>query len=450
MDGQGTDREPAQDGRGRGRDAGGVPPVPPIEGTGEADLEDASPGFLGFLDRMLRPQEEKIRRSVPRAGGCCNESKPVYVDSPAVLWTGIFGGYSGYAKANREILLRLANTLNVVPQHGINPTWSNPYEEMRIEALGRFRVPEGTPHVRFLTPERKEILPRTHRILYTMMETEIVHPEMIDRMNQNYDEIWTPTQWNAATFQNSGLEVPIQVVPLGVNPRIYAPGPKGVMPLGMLRTTGLANTVEVPSGFVFLSVFTPSFRKGTLQLLRAFEDAFSDDPEAGLILATTHCDPAKLPMPDPTSKAKVWVVEGRFTERDMANLYRSCDAYVSASLGEGWNLPYLEAAACGLPVIAPRNSSHPEIFGSDGFLFETDGFAEVPGSMSESAWFEGMPFSYLGPKAHASLVDVLRHVRACGPDVKAQTMRLPVRAHVDYSWEKSLDKIVPRLLELQP
>lgn len=35
----------------------------------------------------------------------------------------------------------------------------------------------------------------------------------------------------------------------------------------------------------------------------------------------------------------------------MAGLYQTADAYVSPYLAEGFNLPVLEAAACGLPVL---------------------------------------------------------------------------------------------------
>ena len=34
----------------------------------------------------------------------------------------------------------------------------------------------------------------------------------------------------------------------------------------------------------------------------------------------------------------------------LAKLYQAADAYVSPYLAEGFNLPVLEAAACGLPV----------------------------------------------------------------------------------------------------
>src|SRR5262249_28773310 len=40
-----------------------------------------------------------------------------------------------------------------------------------------------------------------------------------------------------------------------------------------------------------------------------------------------------------------------FSFREMALLYQAADVFVSPYRGEGFNIPALEAAACGLPVI---------------------------------------------------------------------------------------------------
>lgn len=47
-------------------------------------------------------------------------------------------------------------------------------------------------------------------------------------------------------------------------------------------------------------------------------------------------------------------------------IYNAADAYITTTLGEGWGLTITEAMATGLPVIAPHNTSLPEILGKDG------------------------------------------------------------------------------------
>jgi glycosyltransferase involved in cell wall biosynthesis len=57
------------------------------------------------------------------------------------------------------------------------------------------------------------------------------------------------------------------------------------------------------------------------------------------------------------------VISGEDDEA-MARLYNAADVYVSNSVGEGFGLPLLEAQACGVPVIAPDNTSQAELVGS--------------------------------------------------------------------------------------
>lgn len=47
----------------------------------------------------------------------------------------------------------------------------------------------------------------------------------------------------------------------------------------------------------------------------------------------------------------------------LRNLYCASDAYITTTLGEGWGICPVDAMACGIPVIAPNNTTSPEIFG---------------------------------------------------------------------------------------
>jgi glycosyltransferase involved in cell wall biosynthesis len=69
---------------------------------------------------------------------------------------------------------------------------------------------------------------------------------------------------------------------------------------------------------------------------------------------------------------------------DLLWLYNAAEALVFPSLYEGFGFPPLEAMACGLPVVAFRRSSIPEVVGDAGVLLDrTDaetlasGIAEV-------------------------------------------------------------------------
>jgi glycosyltransferase involved in cell wall biosynthesis len=57
---------------------------------------------------------------------------------------------------------------------------------------------------------------------------------------------------------------------------------------------------------------------------------------------------------------------------EMALIYNSASLFVFPSRYEGFGLPPLEAMACGLPVVAARNSSIPEVLGDAALYTDTD------------------------------------------------------------------------------
>ena len=65
----------------------------------------------------------------------------------------------------------------------------------------------------------------------------------------------------------------------------------------------------------------------------------------------------------------VTLIHGELEDEKMRDLYKhpKVSAYFSMTRGEGFGLPLLEAAACGLPIIASNWSAHPE-FLEDKFI----------------------------------------------------------------------------------
>lgn len=373
--------------------------------------------------------------------------------SVEVLWSGHVYGLSGYAKANRELILRLANNMVVALEPDTSPELgdADQYTKARIDVHRRVMVSDSAPMVRFFTPKPEEERKGRHMICYTMMETQEIHPEFVRRLNANYDEVWTPTRWNADAFHRAGLKLPCFVMPLGVNPQVFRPAEKRPMPVSMLMTTDNAGIEEVPKGFLFICVFQPTFRKGIDVLVRAWDTAFKDDPDAALVLATTYnaaVDPT-IELPNFAMKSRIYVLNGRFTEAEMARIYNSCDAYVSTSRGEGWNLPMTEAAACGLPVVAPRHTAHLE-FASDGnaWIFDQEGQEPWPEASEICPFYEEIPFARYGEKTNEQLAGLLREVKAKKEGSQRRAHRLTDLIRTRYTWDAGALRIFQRLREV--
>ncbi|MEO1085984.1 MAG: glycosyltransferase, partial [Acidobacteriota bacterium] len=65
-------------------------------------------------------------------------------------------------------------------------------------------------------------------------------------------------------------------------------------------------------------------------------------------------------------------------------LYNRCDAFVTATRGEGWGLPVFEALACAKPVIAPAFGALAEVL--DGTIAD---LVEVESTPASFGWGDG-------------------------------------------------------------
>lgn len=370
--------------------------------------------------------------------------------SPGVVWDGCVYGYSGYGKANRELLHRVANTM-AVELHPAFMTSMDLQSQVRLEPYLRIRTAPHCPYLRFFGPDRTTLEPRP-RICYTMMETTEIHADMVSIVNRSFDELWCPTLWNLTTFRDSGVKIKGRVIPLGVDPLIYRPmKEKPKLPTCTLLTTRHRGLKASPDGLIVLTVGVPSGRKGFDVLARAFEKAFAGNKDAHLVVATTH---ATSNVPELESlfklKSKIWTLEGATDEHQMAAVYNASSCYASASRGEGWNLPAIEAAACGVPVILPAASSHPEVTGGKTWLFKAEGVSRMPGIERISPWYKDMTFTKFGKKSIADLAEMMLQVSHGGPEVARRVRDFRAKVLNEWSWDRAAALMSKRLLELQP
>jgi glycosyltransferase involved in cell wall biosynthesis len=63
---------------------------------------------------------------------------------------------------------------------------------------------------------------------------------------------------------------------------------------------------------------------------------------------------------DPSGGRISYLINREFPYYQMGCLYRSADCFVSAGRGEGWDMPLMEAMACGVPAIATDWGGHKE------------------------------------------------------------------------------------------
>ena len=166
----------------------------------------------------------------------------------------------------------------------------------------------------------------------------------------------TPSNWSRAGFLRSGAPPErVVVVPHGVNTDVFRPFPEE-------EREAVRRQLGWQDSFVLLNVGCMTGNKGVRYLLKAFAVLQERFPQ--LKLCMKGLDPlypslkllqesADLLNAEETARLQsslVYIGEN-LSFSDMAKIYNASDAYVSPYIAEGFNLPVLEAAACGLPVI---------------------------------------------------------------------------------------------------
>ena len=220
------------------------------------------------------------------------------------------------------------------------------------------------------------------RVGRTMFETDRIPDGWAERCNA-MDEVWVPTEFNRATFAESGVEIgKLRVVGAGVDTGLFCPD---AQPLNIAHLRS----------FNFLSVFDVQPRKGSDLLLKAFLSEFKKDDDVALILKLSqHSDPSI----DPKAQLSYFierevglkledcppiiVLNGFLTQDDMASLYARVDAFVLPTHGEGYGRPLMEALSSELPVIATNWSGQLSFLRDENsFLVDIEGL--VPASVEE-------------------------------------------------------------------
>ena len=113
-------------------------------------------------------------------------------------------------------------------------------------------------------------------------------------------------------------------------------------------------------------------RKNHLRMLEAFERLVREGfPQRWTIVGPRGfgADVFERALERSPARGRVeWL--GAVPDAELARLYGQCDAFLFASLNEGFGLPPLEAMACGAPVVASAVTALPEVCGEAALLVE--------------------------------------------------------------------------------
>jgi glycosyltransferase involved in cell wall biosynthesis len=160
----------------------------------------------------------------------------------------------------------------------------------------------------------------------------------------------------------------------------------------MVLTEALAPLGLDPGGYI-LHVGTIEPRKNLVRLVEAYSLArkmsTSTVPRLALVGATGWDFEQVFERVQALGLEREVIFVGRVPREVLPFVYSGAMLFLYPSLYEGFGLPVLEAMACGVPVIASRTSSIPEIVGEAGVLVSPLDTEELASAITDLLSDEG-------------------------------------------------------------
>jgi len=227
------------------------------------------------------------------------------------------------------------------------------------------------------------------KIAYNVWESTLQPEEYFNKLKE-FDELWVPSKWQRDCTIAQGYDPnKIKVVPEGVNVHTFYPDPQ------------VKHELTSDGRFKFFLAGRWDYRKSIKEIIETFLKTFVKDEPVDLIISVDN------PFSGDGMKTTEERLEhyGLLNDRikilhfpsriDYINILKSCDAFVSCARSEGWNLPLIEAMACGVPSIYSNCSGQLEFAEGKGIPVNIVG--EKPVDASTYSHFNDSVGNYYEP-----------------------------------------------------
>jgi autotransporter strand-loop-strand O-heptosyltransferase len=226
------------------------------------------------------------------------------------------------------------------------------------------------------------------KIAYNVWESTLQPQQYFNKL-QEFDEMWVPSKWQRDVTIAQGYDPnKIKVVPEGVDVNTFFP-------------EETSHKLTSDGRFKFFLAGRWDYRKSIKEIIETFLKTFDKDEPVDLIVSVDN----------PFSNDGLNTTEERlehygFTDNRIKILHfppreeyirilKSCDAFVSCARAEGWNLPLIEAMACGTPSIYSNCSGQLEFAEGKGLPVRIS--HELPVSASTYNHFNDNVGNYYEP-----------------------------------------------------
>jgi autotransporter strand-loop-strand O-heptosyltransferase len=182
------------------------------------------------------------------------------------------------------------------------------------------------------------------KIAYNVWESTLQPQGYFNKLLE-FDELWVPSKWQRdCTIAQGYPEDKIKVVPEGVDVHTFYPDETVTHPL-------------TKDKFTFFVAGRWDYRKSIKEIIETFVKTFNKNEPVELIISVDNPF-SNDGLKTTEERLKHYGLEDdrikilHFPPREeYISLLKSCNVFVSCARSEGWNLPLIEAMACGTPSI---------------------------------------------------------------------------------------------------
>lgn len=193
------------------------------------------------------------------------------------------------------------------------------------------------------------------KFAYCVTESFLIPKDWVDKLNNNFDGVLVPDEWLVNVFKNSGVNLPIFVLP-------------EVLDLDPLLKKTRKIKCHTPFTFGFSGGFWP--RKNHELLMKSFVAEFRDNPD---VMLKMHGRFEKgfektFKVFNQIKSSNITLEQKAFDRQGFQDFLTSLDCYVSISKAEGFSIIPREALAAGIPCILSDNTAQ-KVICSSGYVY---------------------------------------------------------------------------------
>lgn len=268
------------------------------------------------------------------------------------------------------------------------------------------------------------------KIAYNVWESTLQPEEFFNRLKE-FDELWVPSKWQKECSVKQGYdENKVKVVPEGVDVHTFYPE----------ETT---HELTSDGRFKFFLAGRWDYRKSTKEIIETFLKTFDKDEPVDLIVSIDNMWGKDMDGFETTEErlAHYNLIDPRIkiihfpSREDYIKILKSCNVFVSCARSEGWNLPLIEAMACGIPSIYSNCSGQLEF--AEGKGIPVNILEEKPADTNSYARYKmsDLPGNYYEPDFE-HLSQQMKFVYDFYEQVKSKSLEESEEIRRDFSWEK--------------